>query len=414
MSILLYNARIILEDESIIEKGYLLLEGEKITSVGPIEEILPDYKPKDNNIRLKEKIDLKDLTLLPGLIDIHIHGIQDINVIDCSETDIEKMLNELAKYGVTGFLPTTMAYPLDKIIEQVKKIKIVKDTNSLGTMIMGVHLEGPWLSMKMRGAHAREHVLTPRKKDIERIIKEIGDTVKTVTFSPEIENSILLTETLAQNDIIPVIGHTAATYEETIRVIKRGARHVTHTFDAMHGFREKSEEPGVMEPGVETAVLTNDSVSVELIGCPTHVPIPFFNLVDKIKPDDKKILVTDAGIGTGMPDGTIIEIEKGRKAYVKEGVLRLIAPDDPRLNNGLAGSAVTMNIALKRLVTLAGIPVERAIKWATLNPATLLGNNHTTGSIRPGKYADIIAIDENFNVKLTILKGKIVYRGDQS
>ncbi len=408
MSILLYNGKIILENRT-IERGYLLISGSKITSVGSVDEL--SYEQHWENLKVK-KIDLEGFTILPGLIDIHTHGILEINVINSNEHDIRGMLKELVKYGVTGFLPTTMAFPLDRIIAQVKIIEMVKDTDPLGSMILGVHLEGPWLSMKMRGAHAKEHILIPREKDIERVIREIGNIVKTVTFSPEIENSLLLTEMLSRSGIIPVIGHTQATYDETIKVIEKGARHATHTFDAMRGFKEKQDELGVMEPGVETAILTEDTVSVELIGCPTHVPLPLFKLVDKIKPEDKKILVTDAGVGTGMPEGTTIEIEPGRKAYIKDGVLRLIAPDDPRLDNGLAGSAVTMNIALKRLVELAGLPVERAIRWATINPALLLGESEKIGSIRPGKEADITVIDDNFNAQLTILKGKIVYRGE--
>ncbi len=410
MEILLQNGRIFLES-GVIERGYLLLRDGIIISVGPMD-ITPSLNPSSLNSSPRETIDLNGLIVLPGLIDIHTHGILNINILNCNEADIARMLGELIKYGVTGFLPTTMAFPLDRIINQVKNIKRVKDTHPLGSMILGVHLEGPWLSIKKRGAHAEKHLLIPQKKDIERVVEEIGDIVKTVTFSPEIENAPLLTEMLAQNGIIPVIGHTAATYKETMAVIERGARHVTHTFDAMHGFGEKGNEPGVMETGVETAVLINDSVSIELIGCPIHVPLPFFKLVDKIKPEDKKILITDAGIGTGMPNGTIVEIEPGRKAYVDGGVLRLTGERDPKLNGGLAGSAVTMNVALKRLVTLANIPLYKAIRWASSNPAILLGINNIMGSIRPGKKANITIINDNFKVKFTILEGKIVYRGD--
>lgn len=412
MSIILYNGKILAES-GIIEKGYIAIEDGKIVSIGSGDYSLQNLHPF--RTRSIEKIDLKGLTVIPGFIDIHTHGLLDINVMEGEKKELEKLPAELVKFGVTGFLPTTMAYPIEGIINQVNKIREIQNNGrTLSQIILGVHLEGPWLSMKMRGAHNKEFVLVPQKEDVKRILEEIGDIVKTVTFSPEIENATWLAEELSSNGIIPVIGHTAATYQQTLEVIKAGARHVTHMFDAMLGYGENKNELGVIEPGVETAVLLNDTVSIELIGCPIHVPPPLLTLVDRIKPHDKKILVTDAGAGAGKPDGTIVELESGRNAYVKDGVLRLIDENDPRLNNGLAGSAVTMNVALKRLVNIGQLKIENAIQWATINPAKLLGIESITGSIRNGKRANLAVIDENFGVKITILNGEIVFRKEKS
>jgi N-acetylglucosamine-6-phosphate deacetylase len=164
-----------------------------------------------------------------------------------------------------------------------------------------------------------------------------------------------------------------------------------------------------MMPGMETAVLMHDEVSIELIGCPVHVPAPFFRFIDKVKPPHRKVIVTDSLIGTGKPEGTILTYKDGRKVYVSGGVLRMI-DEDPRVNGNLTGSAVTMNVALRRLRDFARIPLHEAVRWGSLNPAITLGIQEETGSIKVGKSADLVIMDEDFNVKLTILKGRPVFK----
>jgi N-acetylglucosamine-6-phosphate deacetylase len=165
-----------------------------------------------------------------------------------------------------------------------------------------------------------------------------------------------------------------------------------------------------MEPGIETAVLINDEVSVELIGCPIHVSPPLFRLVDKIKPCNKKILVSDSLVGAGLPEGSVMTFKDGRQVCVEHGVLRMIYKDDPELDHNLTGSAITLNVALKRLSRYINEPLEKAVLWVTMNPALLLGISNDTGSIRVGKNADIAVFDEDVNVKMTILEGNMVYR----
>ena len=179
-------------------------------------------------------------------------------------------------------------------------------------------------------------------------------------------------------------------------------------YDTTLGYKENPDEALVMMPGMETAVMLNDDVSIELIGCPVHVPPPFFKLVNKVKPRDKRIIVTDSLVGTGLPDGTELTYKDGRKVYVEEGVLRM-RDDDPRVNGNLTGSAVTMNIALKRLCSYAEIPVEEGVRWCSINPATTLGINGETGSLTIGKYADITLFDDNYDVALTMLKGDVIF-----
>jgi N-acetylglucosamine-6-phosphate deacetylase len=220
---------------------------------------------------------------------------------------------------------------------------------------------------------------------------------------------VWLTETLAQRGILPSIGHSEASFEQAEAVILAGARHVTHLYDALNGYKENPREALVMMPGVETAVLKHDSVSVELNGCPVHVPIPFWSFIDKVKPRGKKVVVTDSLVGTGMPEGTVLTYKDGRQVYVEKGVLRMIDPD-PKIHGNLTGSAVTMNVALRRLMQYAGLPVHEAVRWVSLNPAMALGLDRETGSLKPGKWADITLFDDAIEVKRTLLRGKTVWR----
>jgi N-acetylglucosamine-6-phosphate deacetylase len=152
----------------------------------------------------------------------------------------------------------------------------------------------------------------------------------------------------------------------------------------------------------------DDRVSIELIGCPVHVPKPFFKFIEKVKPRNKTIVVTDSLVGTGLPEQTVLSYEDGHQVYVEDGVLRMIN-DDPAINGNLTGSAVTLNVALRRLKEYAELTLSRAIEWASLNPATALGVERRTGSIKVGKDADIIVMDEDCVVSLTISKGTILY-----
>jgi N-acetylglucosamine-6-phosphate deacetylase len=204
---------------------------------------------------------------------------------------------------------------------------------------------------------------------------------------------------------VPVLGHTEASWEQAQAVILAGARHVTHMYDTTLGYKENPDEALVMMPGMETAVLHEDAVSIELIGCPVHVPRPFFRFIDKVKPRAKKVIVSDSLVGTGRPEGTVIRYTDGHRVYVEKGVLRMI-DDDPKVNGNLTGSAVTLNVALGRLMEYTGLPLEEAIRWVSLNPATTLGIEHETGSISVGKLADLVLLDDACRPRATFLKGR--------
>jgi N-acetylglucosamine-6-phosphate deacetylase len=399
-NLLIFNGRIFAETHT-LQSGYVLIRDGKIASLGA------DWKGVGAAEGV-ERFDAHGLFVCPGLIDMHTHGIQDVNYV---ESDVEAMVRGLslyASFGVTRVLPSTIANPYDAIITQIKRMRTVMEDRQYGDLFHGVHLEGPWLAPRCRGGHDLRFLRTPEKKDVERILGEVGDAIRTVTFAPELPGSVWLTEQLAQRGIVPVLGHTEASFEQAEAVILAGARHVTHMYDTTLGYRENPEEALVMMPGMETAVLAHDEVSIELIGCPVHVPKPFFKFIDKVKPARKKIIVSDSLVGAGLPEGTVLGTEDGRRMYVEQGVLRMIN-DDPKINGNLTGSAVTLNVGLRRLREFAGLPMEEAIRWVSINPATTLGIDQETGSISVGKWADIVLMDEQCDVKKTIVKGRQVF-----
>jgi len=413
--ILIYNG-IVISETHLIDNGYVYSENGKIASIGkngqtPSSQNSSGKVPSGENlpnIEADVKIDAHGNFISPGFIDIHTHGIMNLDFMESGEDKILEGLKKYTEYGVTGVLGTTLSYPLDKIINQLRIFRKVQQYSGWGRVLLGAHVEGPWLAPQCRGGHALEYLKIPEKEDVEKLLGDSGDVIKTVTFAPELPNSVWLAERLSLEGIVSIIGHTAATFEQAEKVILAGARHVTHMYDAIMGYRENPEEALVMTPGVETAILLNDQVSIELIGCPIHVPEPFFRFINKVKPDDKKILVTDSLVGTGMENGSVLTYKDGRKVYVSEGVLRMM-DEDPELNGNLTGSAVTMNIALRRLKEFAKITIPEAVKWATINPAKLLGVNSKTGSIKVGKEANLVIFDEGFNIKTTILEGSVVY-----
>ncbi|MEN3185693.1 MAG: N-acetylglucosamine-6-phosphate deacetylase [Atribacterota bacterium] len=394
---LLYGGKVITENE-VLPRGYVAICEGRIVSLGE----------NWNEVKAKNCLDVSGFIVSPGFIDMHTHGIFDVDFV---EGDVERIASGLSHYlsfGVTKVVASTISRPLPETVEQIQRLRQVKESN-YGRILHGVHLEGPWLSPRCRGGHPLQYLRVPSKEDVAFVLGEVGDVLVTVTFAPELPNAVWLAETLTYRGIIPVIGHTEASYEEAERVIRAGARHVTHMYDGTLGYRENPQEALVMLPGVETAVLFYDTVSVELIGCPVHVPPPFFKFIHKVKPKGKKVLVTDSLVGTGMPEGTVLTYRDGRKVRVAENVIRMI-DEDPAIDGNLTGSGVTMNVALRRLKEYTGIPLEEAIAWGAINPASVLGIDKEVGSIAVGKQADLVVIDENFEAQYTFLAGDLVFR----
>lgn len=408
-AILFRNAKILAES-GVISCGWLLVDEGRILSLGP--EGAPGTDPAamaSLGGRECRKIDARGLVLSPGFIDMHTHGILDVDFMECGDEDVGRALQAYVSHGVTRVVASTLANPMGTIVAQAKLLGRAREGREFGAVLHGVHIEGPWLAPRCRGGHALEYLKVPNEADVDLLLGEAGDAVKTVTFAPELPGSLRLVERLARVGIVASMGHTEASYEQAEDAIRAGARHATHLYDTNLGYREDPDEALVLLPGHETALYLHDEVSVELIGCPIHVRKPFFRFVDKVKPANKKVIVTDSLVGTGMPEGSVITYRDGRKVYADNGVLRMI-DEDPKVNGNLTGSAATIDLALRRLMEYADLPVEEAVRWCSLNPATTLGIEHETGSIAVGKWADLVLLDKNLRVQATMVKGTMLHR----
>jgi N-acetylglucosamine-6-phosphate deacetylase len=257
--------------------------------------------------------------------------------------------------------------------------------------ILGVHLEGPFISKEYKGAHAEEHIIPPSKDALIKIINRYSRMVRLVTLAPELPNADEVIDYVTDLGAAVALGHSSATYTEAMRAIEKGIKLFTHLPNAMRGLHHR-------EPGAVGAALDSD-VYVSLICDGVHLHPAFVRLVSKIKGYDRICLITDAISATGLADG-VYRLGK-LTIFVTNGVARLF-------NGVLAGSTLTMERAVQNFMKFTNCSLPEAVRCATLNPARILGIDLKTGSIEVGKKADLVVFDENFNIKHVFFSGTLI------
>lgn len=379
------NGMVITPSEA-IEKGVVVFEDGKITAVG--------QKNRVKVPRSAKVIDASGKIVAPGFVDIHVHGGKGRDIMDASYEAVKEIAKFLVSHGTTSFFPTTISAPRSDLLRTVKAVKTAMEKGTDGAEVLGAHLEGPYINPEKRGAHDANYVRLPSLDEFEEIWAASNRAVKIVTLAPELEGSKMLIQKLRKLGTVASIGHSNATYIQTVDAMKRGVRHATHMFNRMSGFDPR-------EPGVVGAVLVHDELTAELICDGIHVHPAAMNLLTRVKGPERVVLVTDAIRAAGMPDG---EYALGKqRIIVKDGVSVLESGD-------FAGSTLTMDRAVRNIMRLVETPLQTAVKMATINPAAVVNVDENKGSLEPGKDADIVIIDDEINVYLTIVKGKIVYR----
>ena len=369
----LINGKLILPDtcgEFKICAGVALNFDEKIISVG-------------EPIAGAEIIDAENNFVSPGFINIHIHGAAGVDTMDGELSALKKLAEFLPSTGVTSFLPTTMTMPLEKIYRALENIRAGKNFTH-GAKILGAHLEGPFISKKFNGAQAQESII---RADFE-LIKNFSDVIKIITVAPE-EIDFDFIDRCREKNIIVSIGHSAATYEEALVALERGANHITHLFNAQTPLHHR-------KPGVVGAALDSNAV-VELIADNVHVHPAAQRILAKVKPRGQIILITDSIRACGLGDG-FSELG-GQKVFVSGNRATLV-------DGTLGGSVTPMNLVVKNFVENTGFEIPAAVELVTKNPARELGIYNRLGSLEVGKAADIIVFDNDFNIKLAIVRGK--------
>lgn len=334
--------------------------------------------------------------VLPGFIDQHIHGSAGADAMDGDINAISTIANSVACEGTTAFLATTMTQSLQNISNAMISVKEYNAANKTeGAMLLGIHLEGPYINHSKAGAQPAEYIVEPNIEEFDKYNNLSGNAIKIVTLAPEKKGSEEFIKHLISNNINPSIGHTSATYSDLVNAVNWGAKQVTHTYNAQSALTHR-------EIGVVGGALITDELACEIICDLIHVSVPALKLLFKNKPHDKIILITDAMRAKNLGD-TISELG-GQTVYVKNG--------EARLENGaLAGSVLKMNDAIKNIVTKCNVALCDAVDYATANPAKNLGVYDQMGSIEEGKLANFAILDKNtFEVLYTIREGKIIYK----
>ena len=375
---LLKNCNIVFLDR--IEKGSLLIEN------GIIKEINP------SETKVQKAIDCKGLYVSPGFVDVHIHGAGGHDTMDGTFEAINEISKTICKYGTTSFTPTTMTMSADDILKSMMSIKKAKIEGTDGAIVLGAHLEGPFISPSAIGAQNPNYLISPSYENFESMTGDAIDAVVSITMAPEVEGAKELASILSSKGIRCSMGHTKATYEQAIDGIKHGFCHSTHLFNAMTGFTHR-------EPGVVGATFDSD-ITTETISDGIHISYPSLRVAYKQKGTDKTLLVTDAMCACGMPDGTYAL--GGQPVIVKNGAARLE-------NGALAGSILTLNRAIKNLYDNTDYPLYEIVKMASYNGAKYCRVDDRKGQIKENFDADLTIFDENIDVKMTIIGGKVVY-----
>lgn len=381
MKTIIYNGRIICGD-TIIPKGYVGVENGVITEIGS--------SGKTKKTESAQWIDAEGNYVSPGFIDLHVHGVGLCDLYKNTVLGLEHMAKILASQGVTSFLPTLITAPLDKIIDTISIIKVHLDIP--GAHILGVNLEGPYINPEKKGAHPIKDIRKPNVNELKNIIDAGGGIVKIITVAPELPGAFEYIDLLKENSIIPAIGHTLASFEETMNAIDKGFTYISHTFNAMTPFHHRA-------PGAIGAILMRKEVVTEIIADGVHVHPAVVKLLCRLKDKEKIILVTDALVGI---------MRKGDKAEFAgvEVTHNGFGTYDSR--GTLMGSIVSMNKAVQNVTRFTDLDLTSAIKLATINPASLLGIADHKGMIEIGKDADIVILGDDLSVKTTLVKGKVM------
>ncbi|HVR25439.1 MAG TPA: N-acetylglucosamine-6-phosphate deacetylase [Candidatus Polarisedimenticolia bacterium] len=344
--------------------------------------------------------DLPDAILAPGFVDIHMHGGAGIDVMQASPAELPRLNKFLTTHGVTGYFPTTVAAPLDQTCTALQRLADAIEAAQSGrasrgddiqALPLGIHLEGPFLSHKRRGVHPPENLLEPTLQVFERLWQAARGQVRMITIAPELPGAVEVIEEAARRNVCVSIGHSDATLHPVQAAIKAGARHATHTFNAMRPLDHR-------EPGILGEVLTSEQLTADIIADGIHVAPEVVKLFLRAKGVERAVLITDATAAAGMPDGTYqlgpIQVE------VKDGRCTIHGETEGKL----AGSALTMDRALRNVKQFAGWSLQNSIRAATLNPAAAAGLARH-GHLAPGAEANLVVLSPDGEVRRTVVRG---------
>jgi N-acetylglucosamine-6-phosphate deacetylase len=339
--------------------------------------------------------DFAGAILAPGFVDIHMHGGAGLDVMRASPSELPHLNNFLTTHGATGYFPTTVAAPLDQTCAALERladaIEAAPDSsngNALQARPLGIHLEGPFLSHKRRGVHPPEYLVAPTLEVFEGFWQAARGQVRMMTIAPELPGALEVIAEAARRKVCVSIGHSDAVLEAARAGVQAGARHATHTFNAMRPLDHR-------DPGILAEVLTDSRLTADIIADGIHVAPEVVQLFLHAKSVERAVLITDATAAAGMPDGTYqlgpIQVE------VKDGKCTM--------DGKLAGSVLTMDRAVRNVTKFAGWSLQDAVRAATLNPARAVGLTQH-GQIVAGAEANFVVLSPDGEVRKTMVRGR--------
>jgi len=383
------NGKLIMKDR-IMYDSVIIFEKQIIKII--TKDNFLQYK-KEYKQEYKEEIqviDAKGKYVSPGFIDIHIHGSGGYDTMDGTAEALRVISTTIAANGVTAYLPTTMTMDKSSIYSALDAIRQAMSKENQGAKILGAHMEGPFINEKYKGAQKADNIIRPNYD----ILVDYLDIIKIITLAPEKdENHSFIKKVKGNSKITLSIGHSDASYEETLMAIEDGITHATHTFNAMTPLNHR-------KPGIVGGIFTSD-ITCELIADTIHIHPAIFNILINVKKKDKIVLITDS-MRAGCMKGGIYDLG-GQKVVVENGSARL-------QDGTLAGSVLTLNRAVKNILHHSDLEIYEAVAMASNVPAKVIHMDNQKGSLEAGLDADIVIFDEDIDVFLTIVEGKIVFQ----
>jgi len=386
-----------------IVSGDRIIQGSAVIANGLIVDIRPDEPESELPIKKDELqpqnaggvVDGGGGWLLPGFIDVHVHGGFGADFMDANRDAYDQITKFHASHGTTAMLATTVTASREAIEAVLTATSAYRSGGMPYAELLGVHLEGPFLSSQWIGAQNPAYLSPPRLDWLVAWEERYPGLIRQMTLAPEREGALPLIRWLREHNVNAACGHTDATYEQIVEAVQHGLNQSVHTFNAMTGLHHR-------KPGTLGAVMTEDAIAAEIIADGIHVHPAAIRVLAAAKPADKLVLITDAMSAAGLDDGHYDL--GGLDVIVTDGVARL------QEGGNLAGSTLTMDAAVRFMIERAGMSVQQASRQASGNPAALLGIAETTGSIAVGKRADLVLLDEAWSVRSTWVAGRAVYR----
>ncbi|GAA4869607.1 N-acetylglucosamine-6-phosphate deacetylase [Paenibacillus vulneris] len=385
----LYNVRIVTPDTT-VKNGWILLSDGRIAAIGKETGSVEHARTLARDC---EVIDGQGGYILPGFIDVHVHGGYGHDFMDADAEGLDAITRFHAQNGTIIMLATTVTASKEDIDQVLTRVQSYREAGMPYAQLHGVHLEGPYISAKWPGAQNPQFIVPPQPAWLEDWTQRFPGLIKMQTLAPESEGALEYIEALAQQGIVAALGHTDASYDQVMLAAEHGLSHAVHTFNAMTRLHHR-------EPGTVGAVLTNPAIMAEVIADGHHVHPACIRLLAQMKGPDNLLLITDAMSAAGLGNG---EYKLGGlDVIVHGGVARLKEGDS------LAGSTLTMIEAFRYAVREAGISIEHASRMASGTPARRLGIESETGAIEAGKQADVLLLNKELELERVWIQGRVI------